>query len=387
MTVRRRVARLATVCGLLGGMVLLGASPALADDDSVRVGAASSFAAGGSAQGVNVAVRKRSDGCVVLRTALGLRLAGLRADQVTVQVAAGGHWVPVAVSGGGGSVATGATSSAKPLCKGKGATVRYRVAFAAGAPGGSLAVTGVAASAAGQELGRGNDTSKVTGARVTASPTPTPSKKPSPTPSVVATDAATSDDAVIPAGPADDSGAPDTSAAAAESSGGGSTVMFFGIAMVAVGLLLIVLLLRRSRQDRTPADDAPGSLPGNPGGTTYRSGGGRRPRPVAPVRCTASSRQPAATAPCRRPVPPLAVSTGPGQPARRRTRRSRCRAALRVFRHCLATSLHLPTGAVTPCTCPGSPADRGPTSALRYAQVCWKPAAKERKQCLICPGS
>ncbi|MFC5927003.1 hypothetical protein [Micromonospora vulcania] len=281
MTVRRRVARLATVCGLLGGMVLLGASPALADDDSVRVGAASSFAAGGSAQGVNVAVRKRSDGCVVLRTALGLRLAGLRADQVTVQVAAGGHWVPVAVSGGGGSVATGATSSAKPLCKGKGATVRYRVAFAAGAPGGSLAVTGVAASAAGQELGRGNDTSKVTGARVTASPTPTPSKKPSPTPSVVATDAATSDDAVIPAGPADDSGAPDTSAAAAESSGGGSTVMFFGIAMVAVGLLLIVLLLRRSRQDRTPADDAPGSLPGNPGGTTYRSGGGS---PAAPGR-------------------------------------------------------------------------------------------------------
>ena len=73
MTVRRRAARLAAVCGLVGGLVMLGASPALADEDSVRVGAASSFAAGGSAQGVNVAVRKRTDGCVLLRTALGLQ--------------------------------------------------------------------------------------------------------------------------------------------------------------------------------------------------------------------------------------------------------------------------------------------------------------------------
>lgn len=280
MTVRRRAARLATVCGLVGGLVMLGASPALAADDSVRVGAASSFAAGGSPQGVNVAVRKRSDGCVLLRTALGLRLEGLGQDQVTVEVNAGGHWFPVAVTGGGGSVATAQTSPAKPtLCKGKAITVRYRVAFAASAPGGRLVVTGAGVSAVGQELGRGSDSAKVTGARVTPSPTPTPSKKPSATPSP--TEAATVDQAVNPAAPGGVSGAPDTTATAADSSGGGSPVMFFGIVMVAIGLLLVGLLFRRSRQDRKPSAEPPGVLPGNPGGTTYRSGGGS---PAAPGR-------------------------------------------------------------------------------------------------------
>ncbi|MGC4749095.1 hypothetical protein ACLQ28_26050 [Micromonospora sp. DT201] len=279
MTVRRRAARLAAVCGLAGGLVMLGASPALADDDSVRVGAASSFAAGGSPQGVNVAVRKRTDGCVLLRTALGLRLQGLRPDQVRVDVNAGGRWFPVAVSGGGGSVATAQTSPAKPtLCKGKGITVRYRVAFVAGAPGGGLVVTGAGVSAAGQELGRGSDTAKVTGARVT--PSPTPSKKATPTPSP--TEVATVDEVVTPAALGGVSGAPAASAAAAESSGGLSPVMLFGIVLVAIGLLLIVLLVRRSRQDRRPSDEPPGTLAGNPGGTTYRAGGGAPSAPGRP---------------------------------------------------------------------------------------------------------
>ncbi|RZT82772.1 hypothetical protein EV382_6084 [Micromonospora violae] len=276
MTVRRRVARLAAVCGLAGGLVMLGASPALADEDSVRVGASSSFAAGGSAEGVNVAVRKRTEGCVLLRTALGFRLEGLQPNQVTVEVSAGGRWFPVAVTGGAGSVATAQTSPVKPnLCKGKGMTVRYRVAFAAGAPGGRLVVTGVGVSAAGQELGRGTDAARLTGARVTTSPTP--SKKPTPTPSP--TEVATVEEAVNPA--AQPTGL-NTTPTAAESSGGGSPVMYFGIVLVAVGLLLIVLLVRRSRQDRQPSDDAPGALPGNPGGTTYRAGGGLPPAPGRP---------------------------------------------------------------------------------------------------------
>ncbi|MGW3891872.1 hypothetical protein ACWD69_24545 [Micromonospora chokoriensis] len=270
MTVRRRAARLAAVCGLVGGLVMVGASPALADGDSVRVGAASSFAAGGSPQGVNVAVRKRTDGCVILRTALGLRLEGLQPEQVTVEVAADGRWLPVGVSGSSGTVQTAQTSPAKPrLCKGKGITVRYRVAIAAGAPGGRLVVAGVGLSAEGQTLGNHSDAARVTGARVTPSPTPSPT----PTPAEVAT----VDEAVNPAALL--SSAPDTKPAAVESSGGGSPVMFFGIVMVAVGLLLVVLLLRRSRQDRKPSDESPGALPGNPGGTTYRAGGGP---PAAP---------------------------------------------------------------------------------------------------------
>ncbi|MGC4853151.1 hypothetical protein ACLQ24_07055 [Micromonospora sp. DT4] len=308
MTLRRRAARLATVCGLLVGLVMLGASPALADEDSVRVGAASSFAAGGAPQGVNVAVRKRSEGCVLLRTALVLRLEGLRPDQVAVEVNAGGHWFPVSVSGGGGTVATGQTSPAKPtLCKGKGITVRYRVAFAAGAPGGRLAVTGVGVSAAGQELGRGSDAARVTGGRTPASPTPTPSKKPtsSPTPTEVAAAGEVVDPAAL--GPA--SVAPSTTAVAAES-GGGSPIMFFGIALVAIGLLLIVLLVRRFRQDRTPADE-PGPLPGNPGGTTYRAGGGS---PAVPGHPGPVYGQQPPTVPVPRPTPGGVYGARPATP-------------------------------------------------------------------------
>ncbi|MGN9764486.1 hypothetical protein ACTMS2_04875 [Micromonospora sp. SD12] len=283
MAVRRHAARLATVCTLLGGLVALGATPALAEGDSVRVRSAGSFTAGGSAGGVSIEVRKRSDGCVLLRTAVGLRLAGLRADQASVQVNVGGRWFPVPLSGGRGSAATSATSPLNPrLCKGKGITVRYRVAFAAEAPAGRLTVSGVASDALGRALGRGAEASRVVGGRASASPTPKPSKKPSPTPSATATE--------VRAGAEDPSlaavagrGAGSVSNAAEEESSGGSVVMFFGIAMVAVGILLIVLLFRRSRADKEPAGD-PGHvpLPRNPGGTTYRSGQGPTVAPGPP---------------------------------------------------------------------------------------------------------
>ncbi|MCL7458671.1 hypothetical protein M8I35_15940 [Micromonospora sp. MSM11] len=283
MAVRRHVARLATVCTLLGGLVALGATPALADGDSVRVRSAGSFTAGGSAGGVSIEVRKRSDGCVLLRTAVGLRLAGLRADQASVQVNVGGRWFPVPLSGGSGSVATSATSPLKPrLCKGKGITVRYRVAFAAEAPAGRLTVSGVASDALGRALGRGAEASRVVGGRASASPTPKPSKKPSPTPSATATEVrAGAEDPSLAAVAGRGAGA--VSNAAEEESSGGSVVMFFGIAMVAVGILLIVLLFRRSRADKEPAGD-PGHvpLPRNPGGTTYRSGQGPTVAPGAP---------------------------------------------------------------------------------------------------------
>ncbi|MER7415214.1 hypothetical protein ABT346_00250 [Micromonospora peucetia] len=275
MAVRRHAARLATVCALLGGLVALGATPAFADDDSVRVRSAGSFTAGGSVGGVAIEVRKRSDGCVLLRTALGLRLAGLRADQASVQVSAGGRWLPVSLSGGQGSAATSATSPLNPrLCKGKGITVRYRVAFAAAAPNGRLTVSGVASDARGQALGRGAVASRVVGGRASASPTPTPSKKPSPTPSAVATEVRAAGEEPTLAAVAGQ-GAGTVSNAAEEQSSGGSVIMFFGVGMVVVGILLIVLLFRRSRADKKPADDRGHvPLPRNPGGTTYRSGQG-----------------------------------------------------------------------------------------------------------------
>ncbi|MFF3854191.1 hypothetical protein [Micromonospora sp. NPDC002575] len=290
MALRRHATRLAAVCVMLGGLVAAAASPAQAEGDSVRVRATDSFRPGGSPGAVNVEVRKRTEGCVVLRTGMGLSLAGLAANQVTAQVNLGGRWVPVPVSGGGGAVATGRSAPTKPtLCKGKGITMRYRLTFAAGTPGGRLTVVGEAVDGRGRALGRDAVAARVVGPQA-ASPTPTPSRSPSRSPSPSAsptaeptTDAPTAGEPTLAAVAA---GAAGTGAAAAaqEGSGGLSWIMLFGVGLVVLGVGLIVLLVRRSRADREPADD-PDALPGvplsrNPGGTTYRSG---TPAPPAPA--------------------------------------------------------------------------------------------------------
>ncbi|KKK06247.1 hypothetical protein [Micromonospora sp. HK10] len=279
MSVRRHAARLATVGAMLGGLLAVVASPASAADDRVEVRAASSFTVGGAAGSLAVEVRKRTDGCVQLRTALGLHLDGVRAEQVRVQVNGAGRWWPVAVSGGGGTVTTPRTAPAKPtLCKGKSITVRYRVAFLGGAPGGRLAVVGEATAASGRVLGRAGDSARVVGGAPAASPTPTRKPSPTPSPSVEVTVASADDSApaLAAAGPAAGS-----RTAAAGTSSGGSLVMWIGILLVLVGAALIVLLVRRNRADRTD-EPATGHPPvpaaGGTGGTTYRAGA-----PAGPV--------------------------------------------------------------------------------------------------------
>ncbi|MDG4802786.1 hypothetical protein [Micromonospora sp. WMMD980] len=294
MSVRRHAERWATVGALLGGLVAAPASPALAEGDRVGLRSVGSFTAGGSAGAVAIEVRKRAEGCVQLRAVLGLRLEGLRADQVRVQVATGGRWQAVPVAGGGGVVTTGQVAPVdRPLCKGKGAVVRYRVTFLAGAVGGRLELAGEARAANGQVLGRAGRSARLVGAERTPSPSPTPSGKPSPTPkpSAVASTAAE------PAGTSPVAAAVDPAAGAAadDSSFGGSLIMWFGIALVLVGAALIVLLVRRSRADRTDggpaADQPPVPLPRS--STTYRTqtpgpaptvyGGATPPRPTGNV--------------------------------------------------------------------------------------------------------
>ncbi|SCG49902.1 hypothetical protein [Micromonospora humi] len=297
MSVRRHAARWATVGALLGGLVAAPASPAMADGDRVGLRSAGSFTAGGSAGAVAIEVRKRTEGCVQLRTVLGLRLDGLRADQVRVQVATAGRWVAVPVAGGGGDggvVTTGQVAPVdRPLCKGKGAVVRYRVTFLAGAVGGRLELAGEASAANGQVLGRAGRSARLVGAERTPSATPTPSRKPSPTP----TPSAVVSTAAEAAGTSPLVAAVDPAAgAAADSSSGGSLIMWFGIALVLVGAALIVLLLvRRNRADRADggpaADQPPVPLPRS--STTYRSqtpgatptvyGGATPPRPSGNV--------------------------------------------------------------------------------------------------------
>ncbi|MEU1751230.1 hypothetical protein ABZ436_01010 [Micromonospora matsumotoense] len=297
MSVRWQAMRVVTVGALLGGLVAVGALPAYADSDRVRVRASGAFSAGGPPGGVSIEVRKRTDGCVLLRTALGLSLAGVTADQVRVEVNAGGRWSPVPVSGAGGVVRVSRTSPADPtLCKGKSSTVRYRVAFLAGAPAGRLDVVGEATTAVGRLIGRGADTSKV-GGRAAGTPTPsaTPTRKPTPTP-----DATTPAPATEPAATQAVLAAPLAGRAATAETSGGSMIMYAGIALVILGAGLIALLIFRSRADRSRAAMAsadlgraadPGDFPAvpqprNPGPTTYRSGGavpGPSPIPAGQV--------------------------------------------------------------------------------------------------------
>ncbi|MFI9527772.1 hypothetical protein [Micromonospora rosaria] len=288
MSVRRHVARLVTTSAVLGGLLTVGAAPAVADEDSVRVRSTNSFSAGGSPGAVTVEVRKRSEGCVRVRTVLGLRLDGLRADQVRVEVDAGGRWAPVGVSGGGGAVGTPAVDPARPVvCEGKGVRVRYRLSFEAGTPAGRLAVIGQVTTGQGGAFGQEATVARV-GGRLAGSPTPTrtPSRSPSPSPSATPspTEAATTEAApVVAAQPTMAAVAAEQRAAAAPS-GLGSPILYFGVAMVVLGLGLILLLIRRSRADRKstgaagehpvlPPDGAAIPQPRNPGGTTYRSGG------------------------------------------------------------------------------------------------------------------
>ncbi|WBB56597.1 hypothetical protein [Verrucosispora sp. WMMD573] len=309
MSVRRHTARLATVCVFLGALVALGGAPAHADEDRVRVRSAGSFTAGRSVQGVTVEVRKRTNGCVRVRTALGLSLPDVRADQVAVQANVGGSWVPVGISGAAGLVTTAPVAPARDeICKGKGVAMRYRVAFAADAPNGRLVVTGEATTARGVVLGRAAASSRVVGGRASASPSPSPTPSPSPSEEVAEEPTVEATPTVALAAETTD----DLAQTAGESSGG-SPVMYFGIAMVAAGALLIGVLIHRSRKDRKnrgqPTDGFAIPPSRNPGGTTYRSAG----QGAAPV-SSAPGTVPVAPGPNAAPASPPGLGNMPPAP-------------------------------------------------------------------------
>ncbi|MFY1654309.1 hypothetical protein ACN27J_25930 [Solwaraspora sp. WMMB762] len=274
MSVRRGAARLATVLALTVGTAVLAAGPAYGQDERVRIGLPSKFAVGEKAGGVTVKVTKRTDGCVAVRTALAIRLPGVTPDQVGVQARIDDDWVTVPLwDNGDGLLLTEHTAPEDDeLCKGKSRSVRYRMAFRAGAPAGVAHIVGEAYTAGGVLLGREAGAKRV-GGRLAGTyqpgpPTPSPSAEPTPEPTVDSAAVEPSDaPAVLPdqdllaaagsaGGPAGDDG-----------SGIGTGVMAAGIGMVAVGIALLVLLVRRLR----PTRSAPGGT-GGPGGDV--GGGG-----------------------------------------------------------------------------------------------------------------
>jgi hypothetical protein len=271
MLVRRGAVRLATVCTLLAGLVLVGAAPALAADEvTVKLGLPSSFTAGGSAGSITVTMAKRSKGCVSVRTLLAFQLPGLSANDVGLLVAQNGNWQPVPVADGGdGLVTTGQVVPEKPtLCERKSVSVRYRLGFAAGTPDGKVTIVAEAYTTGGDLLQRAAETRRVNGARPTPTPTPTPTRtSATPTPQATETTVAPEPESTE-VGVVAPTGQPGLVAGKGSGGGGiGSMVMVLGVGMVAIGIaLLLVLLLRRARggRDEPGAGGAPGAGPPSP---------------------------------------------------------------------------------------------------------------------------
>lgn len=261
-----RAGRWALATMVLATVVVIPAAPAVArESDRVGIRVPSGFTVAGSAGSVTVSATRREGDCVRARMTLGIGLAGLRADQVRVQVARDGRWQTVDLSDGESGVATSPVAPERErLCKKKSATLRFRVAFLDGAPAGTATFVGVVTTAGGDVLGQRTDTSRVTGGA--ARPSATPSA------SVVAT-VAPSDEAVVAPAPGQSS----ARAAVVSDSGGlglGWVVILFGVGMVGIGVALLVFLLRRN--GTTHAESAGGPGPELAGGYppgSYRAGG------------------------------------------------------------------------------------------------------------------
>lgn len=247
---QRAGARSGMILALAAGLVAVGAAPAMAADDSVEVRLPSRFTAGGSPSTVSVSVEKRTDGCTRVRTALAFRLTGLPADQVTVEVSDDGEWRSVNVTDAGdGLVVTERTTPERSfLCKRRDTSVRYRVAFLEGAPGGRVTVVAEAYSAGGGLMDRDAGTRTVINRNG-----PSPSATASATTGGQASVPGVSGPSVAVAAPGAQSIDPDDSPF-----GLGTLVMLFGIGMVVLGIALLVVLLRRNRAE-----------PDEPGGYGY----------------------------------------------------------------------------------------------------------------------
>jgi hypothetical protein len=260
MSVGRAATRVAAVLVPLVGLIALVAGPAAADDGKVRLRTSSSFTAGGSSGAVSVTLSRHGDGCIAPRTSLVIRMSGLTAEQVRVDVARLGGWQPLGVrQAGEGEVDVPPVGPEREaLCRG-GSLTRFRVAFAATVPSGR--VTFVAAvSSRGGVLDEQSETRRVVNRGIAPTPTrSTPSPTPTPSPTVDETEpaaAATTAPTVAPA------------AVGNSSTGGGPgvfgvTVMLGGAVMVGLGVAILVFLIRRSRREPRYA-----AGPGHPGDPT-----------------------------------------------------------------------------------------------------------------------
>ncbi|MFV2022715.1 hypothetical protein [Micromonospora sp. LOL_023] len=276
MSVRRSAAQLATVLLLTTGTAMLAAIPARAQDAEqqarVQLSLPSKFTAGEKAGGVTVKVTKRSEECVSLRTTLAIRLPGAGVDQVAVQARIDDDWVrvPVADDGGGLLITDRTAPEDDELCKGKSRSVRYQVAFAAGAPAGTANIVAEAYAASGELLGREVGGKKVGGRQAgtyePAPPSPTEEPSPEPTPEPTEEAPVAEQSAVPAAAPPD----PDLLATAGQGGGGGlgisTGVLTVGLGMVAGGAALLVLLIRRGRGDKHDSG-GDGGAPGAGGAT------------------------------------------------------------------------------------------------------------------------
>lgn len=250
----RRIARLVVLVVVLLAGVLVGAAPAAAADDELRLKMPRSFTAGGDPEEVTLEVERREDGCVSVSMLLEVELGGSGDGAAQVAIRADGQWRPVRLSRtGAGRYVTEPVAPDDPrVCpEDPRASVLLLVGLDAAVTADEVKLVGHAYTEAGELMDATDESRDVRRGRGDRSPSASPSPSPSPSESSDPASQLRTESAPAPSTvPAVAAGAPD------DGSAFGPVATAFGLGLVGLGVGLLIFVIRRNRQHHD--DDPPG---------------------------------------------------------------------------------------------------------------------------------
>lgn len=266
----RRTARALVGFGTVLAALFLGAAPALADGDEVRLRLPGRFTAGGAPEQVLVEVVRADDDCVRVTMVLEVALIGVRDGQVRVDRLDDGRWRRLPLERAGANrFAAAPVSPTNPVVCGDSrprAAVLLRVGLGAGVTAREVKLVGRAFSGSGQQLDATDESRTVRSAPRPAPPKPAPSPTASPTPGVSPTPTPAATASAQPGAPSSQAAPvvelpgplppadqpPAGSATPTSQEGGwlttGRVLTALIVALVALGALLLDRLVRSRRR-------------------------------------------------------------------------------------------------------------------------------------------
>lgn len=244
----RRTAHAVLALGTVLAGLAVGAAPAAAADDEVRLRMPRDFTAGGPPAEVTMEVVRGEDDCVAVSMLLEAEVPGADDGQVRVALRDGDRWRPLRMSRTGqGRYVTEPVAPDDPRVCGDDprASVLFQVTLAAGVTGDEVKLVGHAYNESGELLDATDESRELRAGRV--SPSPRTSRSPSPTPVASVTSAAELAAPVASFAAATAPLEPDTASA-----GSGGLLMGLGVALVGLGIGLLIVVVRRNRRDPGP---------------------------------------------------------------------------------------------------------------------------------------